>query len=95
MATEQPAMFGSTIFRECHCGHTHENKLAEHHGVRVRVLPALCPPDDWHVENGFVGNMREAQALMWNEKEGLVGTVVYTDNGQETISTDTVVKIGK
>src|SRR6185437_7298527 len=53
MATEQPQMFGSTKFRECHTGHNHMTKLDEQHGVRVRVLPALCAPDDWLATNGI------------------------------------------
>lgn len=87
MATEQPEMFGTTRFREAHTGHTHMTKLDEQHGVRVRVLPALCPPDDWHSENGFVGNLRNAEAYIWNKEEGLVGMAFYCDNAQEPIQT--------
>ncbi len=78
MATEQPEMFGRTEFREVHCGHTHQVKLDEQHGVRVRVLPALCAADDWHAEQGFVGNLKSAEAYIWNKEEGLVGTAVYS-----------------
>lgn len=82
MATEQPAMFGSTKFREMHCGHNHMTKLDEQHGVRVRVLPALTATDDWHFENGFVGNMRSAEAHIWNANEGLLGTAIFTKVGK-------------
>jgi predicted phosphodiesterase len=87
MATEQPKMFGETKFREAHTGHTHRTKLDEQHGVRVRVLPALCPPDDWHAENGFVGNLRNAEAYIWNKEEGLTGIAIYSDNAQTPIIT--------
>lgn len=87
MAAEQSAMFGRTKFREVHCGHTHETKTLEKHGVRVRVLPALCPPDEWHAANGFVGNQRNAEAYIYNDKEGLIGTVIYTDQSQEPLIT--------
>lgn len=87
MATEQSAMFGRTKFRECHTGHTHMTKLDEQHGVRVRVLPALCPEDDWHAENGYTGNLRNAEGYQWNREEGLVGTVIYSANAHETIVT--------
>jgi hypothetical protein len=87
MATEQPEMFGATKYREAHTGHTHMTKLDEQHGVRVRVLPALCPPDDWHSENGFVGNLRNAEAYIWNKDEGLIGMSIYSDNAQEPILT--------
>lgn len=87
MATEQPEMFGRTIFREAHTGHTHQTKMEEQHGVRVRVLPALCPPDAWHAENGFVGNLRSAEAYVWNRDEGLVAQVYYNDNAHPAIET--------
>jgi hypothetical protein len=77
MATEKPEMFGSTKFREAHTGHTHQTKLDEQHGVRVRVLPALCAADDWHSENGYVGNLRNAEAYIWNKAEGLIGTAIF------------------
>lgn len=79
MATEEPKMFGDTIYRECHTGHTHMTKLDEQHGVRVRVLPALCPADDWHSQNGFVGNKRSAEAYVWDKEEGLISLVFHTE----------------
>lgn len=87
MATEQPKMFGETQFREAHTGHTHRTKVDEQHGVRVRVLPALCPPDDWHSENGFVGNLRNAEGYVWNKDEGLTTISIYSDNAQTPIIT--------
>lgn len=83
MATEQPVMFGDTRFREAHTGHVHVLKVEEQHGVRVRTLSALCPPDAWHAENGFVGNLRSAEAFIWNKTEGLIGTVIYTDSAED------------
>lgn len=79
MATEEPKMFGNTLYRECHMGHTHMTKLDEQHGVRVRVLPALCPADDWHSQNGFVGNKRSAEAYVWDKEEGLISLAFHTE----------------
>lgn len=96
MASEQPAMFGRTQFREVHCGHTHETKMEEYHGVRVRILPALCPADSWHSENGYVGNLRNAEAYIWNKNEGLIGTAIYNVDSQPEITTKReIVKRGK
>lgn len=89
-ATERSDIFGSTKFREIHTGHTHMTKLDEQHGVRVRVLPALCPPDDWHSENGYTGNLRNAEGYVWNREEGLIATVFYCDDAQPSIKTKTV-----
>lgn len=87
MATEQPEMFGSTKFREAHTGHTHMTKVDEQHGIRVRVLPSLCQPDDWLAENGLVGNLRNAEAYVWNKNEGLIGMAIYSDDAQDQIET--------
>jgi hypothetical protein len=92
MATEQPEMFGRTKFREMHTGHTHRTKLDEKHGVRVRVLPALCPADDWHSENSYVGNLRNAEAYTWNQREGLTGITIFNDNSQVLIASEVVLK---
>lgn len=79
MATEQPEMFGRSKFWEAHTGHNHMTKVDEQHGVRVRVLSALCPADDWHAENGFVGNKRSAEAYVWNKEEGLIGIAIHSE----------------
>jgi len=79
MATEEPEMFGRSLYRECHTGHTHMTKVDEQHGVRVRVLPALCPADAWHSEHGFVGNKRSAEAYVWDRNEGLISVVYHTE----------------
>jgi hypothetical protein len=72
MATEKPAMFGVTVYRECHTGHLHTTRTDEKLGVRVRIIPSLCPADYWHAENGFTGNIKAAEIYVWNEEEGLV-----------------------
>ena len=81
MATEASELFGKCKHREAHTGHRHTKEVEEQHGVRVRRLSALCPPDDWHSENTFVGNLRASEAFIWHRTEGLVGTVIYTDQG--------------
>ncbi len=78
MATERAEMFGSTTFHEVHTGDLHQVRLEEKHGIRVRILPSLSAPDNWHSEKGFVGNIRSAEAYVWNVDEGLVGTAVYS-----------------
>lgn len=90
MAQEQREMWGRTRFKECHTGHTHMTKTDEQHGVRVRVLPALCPPDDWHAENGFVGNLRSAEAYVWNRNEGLIAQVFHNEDALVPIETKVV-----
>ena len=78
VATEQPEMWARTEFREVHCGHIHKVEVAEYHGLKVRVSPALCPPDAWHAEKHFVGNGRSAEAFVWSKDEGLISSAYYT-----------------
>jgi hypothetical protein len=77
MAVEEPSMFGNTTHREAHTGHRHQTKAQEVHGVRVRISPALCPPDAWHSEHQFVGAQRVAEAFVWHKDEGLVSTAYF------------------
>jgi hypothetical protein len=78
MASERPEMWGDTLYREAHTGDKHQRKLVELNGVAVRILPTLCATDDWHSKMHFVGNVRCAEAYIWNRDEGLIGTAVYT-----------------
>lgn len=79
MLSDRPKDTGETIFREFHTGHIHQTRLQEFHGVRVRTLSALCPADAWHSENQYVGQQRQAEAFVWHENEGIVGTAVFTE----------------
>src|SRR6185295_15140072 len=84
MATEQREMWGRTRYREVHIGHVHKTKLIEkpsvdeNHGVRVRTISALCSADAWHSEHQYVGNLRSAEAFVWNANEGLIGQATFT-----------------
>lgn len=82
MAAEAREDFGRTLFHEWHTGHKHQTRTEEFNGIRVRILPALCPPDAWHAEMGFVGNLRSSEAFVWDEKQGLIGIVIYTDSDE-------------
>lgn len=87
MASEEPEAWGRTKFREIHTGHYHKMQVEEYHGVRVRILSALCPPDDWHSQNGYVGNQRTAEGIIWSKTEGIIGTVVYNADADTPITT--------
>lgn len=78
MAAEQPALWGRTLYREAHTGDKHRKQLIELPGATVRILPSLRPPDAWCAENHFVGSIRAAEAYVWNDREGLIGTGVYS-----------------
>ena len=80
MTVEAREPYGRTKFHEWHTGHTHTSLTTEFHGIRVRVLPALCPPDKWHSEMGFVGNLRSSEAFHWDKAQGLTNIIIYTDS---------------
>lgn len=77
MATERRKMWGETKFNEIHTGDLHQVRLEEEFGVRVRILPSLCPPDAWHAREGYVGNIRSAEAYVWNKTRGLMNIAYY------------------
>lgn len=79
MASQYPDCFGKTKFREIHVGHKHKSALDEKFGVRVRTLSALCPPDAWHADNIFTGNLRTAEAMVWNKERGLVAQFYHNE----------------
>ena len=76
MAQERREAWGRTIYREIHCGHWH-TEYEELKGVKVHVLPSLCPPDAWHADSGYVGNVRSAKAFVWHPDEGVIGDAYY------------------
>jgi hypothetical protein len=83
MATEEPKMWAETRFREFHCGHWHHKKdihfqpTQEFNGIRVRLIPSLCPADDWHRMKGYEG-LRAAEAYVWDATQGCVASFSYS-----------------
>lgn len=82
MATEAGKDWAETKFREVHIGHWHHRKelyfnaSEEFNGIRVRIIPSLCPADDWHTLKGFSG-LRSAEAYVWSPTDGCVGNFSY------------------
>ena len=76
MAGSWPQEWARTTHREWHLGHFHRIKETHYaaadtiDGVLVRVLPSLSATDSWHYRKGYVGNMRAAQAYIYNKKSG-------------------------
>lgn len=75
MALEAAAQWAKCPYREWHTGHYHSQAaewsrpIETIDGVLVRVAPAICPPDDWHAENGFIGS-RQAMETFFYAREG-------------------------
>jgi hypothetical protein len=85
MANEAPSLWASTTYREWLRGHFHKKTdmyypMVNEMGVSIRVMPALCPLDAWHILKGFIGNHRAAEGLFYHEDYGPAGTFpVFVD----------------
>jgi hypothetical protein len=56
------------LWQEWHTGHTHTSTLDEINGVAIRTISPLVPSDSWHHSQGYVGNRRAAEGLVFSEK---------------------------
>lgn len=77
MAIEAAAMWSKCPYREWHTGHLH-NQAAEMvrpidtiDGVIVRTAPAICPADDWHAAEGYVGPRQAMELFIYDTAGGL------------------------
>ena len=71
MQVEAPELWGKSIFREYHMGHLHTELTKTNNGIDFRRISAITATDSWHVENGFIGSVRQAQAFIWDKELGL------------------------
>ena len=77
MALEQAAAWSASTYREYHTGHFHsqaaewQRPIETIDGVIVRTAPALCPPDDWHSVNGFIGARQAMETFIYTPDGGL------------------------
>ena len=83
MAGEVPDLWSKSTYREWHLGHLHHKeetvqKTHEDGSVVIRVLRSLSPPDSWHYEHGFVGNVQAGEAFLWDREKGLVAQLTLT-----------------
>jgi len=76
MATEAKEAWGKTSFRFVKTGHLHKKAqyrtidVNEEFGVQIETLPSLTATDEWHAVNGYVGNIRRAQANIYSKTHG-------------------------
>lgn len=79
MPVEQKEAFARTTYRAWRVGHFHKraqydfNAGDTFNGIRVDVLPSISGTDAWHYEQGYVKNVRAAEAYVWSKQDGYVG----------------------
>lgn len=84
MASEAPEAWARTTYRTWSTGHLHQRKstrfgsVIEDKGVEVRIAPSLSPADTWHTRNGYIGNLRAAEAHVYDKKAGRIATFCST-----------------
>jgi len=77
MALEASQQWSECPYREWHTGHFHsqaaewQRPIETLDGVIVRTAPALCPPDDWHAVNGFIGSRQACETFIYSPEGGL------------------------
>jgi len=77
MPAEVPDLWGKSSYREWHTGHLHgEAEVQTVGGVVIRTAPALCPPDGWHAQEGYVGKPRGMQSFYYHSGGSLLGMSV-------------------
>jgi len=90
MALEQQAAWSGSNYREWHTGHLH-HQAAEHNkpldtldSVIVRTAPTVCPPDDWHSANGFIGSRQAMETFIYSPDGGLTAMHVASPTISKT-----------
>jgi hypothetical protein len=83
MAQENPKDWATTFYREWLLGHLHHKQKfmtqesKDYRGVRVTYLTSPSASDSWHFQKSFTGAIKGAEGFIYNDKEGLIGTVVH------------------
>jgi hypothetical protein len=87
MALEAAGDWSRCPYREWHTGHFHsqaaewQRPIETLDGVIVRTAPALCPPDDWHSVNGFIGARQAMETFLYQPDGGLAAMHVSSPKG--------------
>jgi len=88
MALEASQQWSACPYREWHTGHFHsqaaewQRPIETLDGVIVRTAPALCPPDDWHSVNGFIGARQACETFFYQPDGGLTAMHVAAPKGK-------------
>ena len=87
MSLEAREAWSRCRYREIHTGHLHKQAARIRRvvdsdgidtvdGVVVRTAPALCPPDDWHAQEGYIGSRQAMESWFYRPGGGLAGMLV-------------------
>jgi len=71
MQNEAREMWGKTKYHEWHLGHLHSEHAKEKDGIIIRNISSITGSDAWHIESGYIGAIKKAQAFIWDKEYGL------------------------
>lgn len=71
MMRENQSVISNYKHLEFLTGDKHHEFVNDIKGIRVRIAPALCPPDKWHADKGYIGSVRQSQGLLYQRDNGL------------------------
>jgi len=66
---EFPLEWAQAKTREIHTGHYHREDGKDIFGMMVRTLATRNKTDQWHKDNGFIGNHKRFMLFQYNEEE--------------------------
>lgn len=76
MPIEARDLWSQSKYAELHCAHLHsEQMIVEGNGVIIRRIASPTPSDNWHTDNGYIGNVRKAQTFVYDKDKGLILTI--------------------
>ena len=81
MQVEASEDWGKTKYHEFHLGELHHERVREEGGIIFRRISSITATDAWHMEKGYKGAVRKAQAFVWDKKEGLITIINSTVKG--------------
>lgn len=78
MATENPKLWGDTIYRKFYLGDQHHKmeykffRTKDHPGCEIQFLRSAGISDAWHEDNGFIGVPRSIESTVYHLNKGQV-----------------------
>lgn len=81
---ESKPLWSETKYHEWHLGHIHRKRninytvldksrmINEELGITIRYLSSLTGTEEWHHKKGFIGQIKAADAFIWNDEAGLI-----------------------
>ena len=66
-SVEFPMEFAQAKVKEIHAGHLHHEKSEDIFGVMCRTLSTANETDEWHYDNGYVGQNKRFMVFEWSE----------------------------